>query len=42
MDWELYERYRGTLLFIALVFFSVLLLLFHATTPVQKIQTILL
>jgi len=41
MDWELYERYRSTLLLAVLLFVSSLLLAFQKTSPVQHLRAFL-
>ncbi len=41
MDWELYERYRSTLLLAGLLLFSALLLAFQKTSPVQHVRAFL-
>ena len=41
MDWELYERYRSTLLLAGLLFVSSLLLAFQKTSSVQHLRTFL-
>src|SRR4051812_40393287 len=41
MDWELYERYRSTLLLAGLLFFSALLFAFQKTSSVQYLRAFL-
>lgn len=41
MDWELYERYRATLVLVAVVFVSFLLLVFQRSSSVRYIRTAL-
>ena len=41
MDWELYERYRATLLLAGLLLVSSLFLAFQKTTPIQHLRAFL-
>jgi rod shape-determining protein MreC len=41
MDWELYERYRATLVLVAVAFISFLLLIFQHTSSVHHIRSLL-
>src|SRR5471030_1793971 len=41
MDWELYERYRSTVLLAGLLFVSSLLLAFQKTSAVQHLRSFL-
>jgi len=41
MDWELYERYRATVLFVGVAFVSLLLLAFQRSSPVRHLRTFL-
>ncbi len=41
MDWELYDRYRATVVLAAVAFISCLLLLFQGSTPVRRLRSIL-
>ncbi|MFA5974991.1 MAG: rod shape-determining protein MreC [Elusimicrobiota bacterium] len=41
MDWELYQRYRATLLLLGVVFVSFLLLIFQRTSVVRHLRTFL-
>lgn len=41
MDWELYERYRATLLLVGVAVVSILLLAFQKTAPVKSLRILL-
>lgn len=41
MDWELYERYRATMVLVAVVFVSFLLLVFQRSSSVRHIRSVL-